>query len=741
MIDRQRDVTPLVQPRSVAVLGASANRRTQGNGVIQNLQKSGYRGRIIPIHPTAEAVDGLSAASAIERLPRDTDLAVVAIPAPGVTASLAELNRAGVRSAMVFTNGFSLAEESAFRHFAGTSAMMIHGPNCMGLINVSDQLPLYPSTITEKVQRGKVALIAQSGSAAISLMNSTNVGFSKVVTMGSEFQVTAPDYMRWLAGDEETSVIGIVLEQIKDPADFARAVASLHVAGKAVVALKVGSSDVGALAVQAHTGALISRNDAYECFFTRCGVPTVADYDEMVATLECFASRLATRLGSRLGIVGISGGETALACDLAAQLKIPIAAWSEATTARVKAAQPGSSGRNPLDLGATVHHTVEQDAEAIDAIVEDAEVDAVVFIQDAQGTLTPTMLGNYLPRIESYGRHGEKTAKPVVLLSPTSENTHPKIAELLTPYGVPVLRGLRNGLVAMRNLGIQAQALKTAKDRPSGRGRIRRKGAAAWIARELAGRSGALPAELTARILTEYDIPLVGSALVRSGKEAEEEAARIGYPLVVKIASPDIPHRSDIGGVELGIQNPKMLRQALERISKRVSEARPDAHIEGFELQPALTQRIEAMAGFLAAPPFGALVLVGTGGTLVELEADRAVGLSPLSRAEASGMIRRTRLGALLGGYRNLVARTNIAELAKLLANLSRLALDLHEHIAECDLNPVLLREVSGEVAVVDALLVAGNPFDPVINREEVTSKTSSAVTGCASSTLKAQVS
>ena len=413
-------------------------------------------------------------------------------------------------------------------------------------------------------------------------MNSTSVGFSKVVTMGSEFQVTAPDYMRWFAGDDETSVIGIVLEQIKDPRSFARAVDSIHAAGKAVVVLKVGTSEIGALAVQAHTGALISRNDAYDCFFARCGVPTVADYDEMVTTLECFASRPATRAGGRLGIVGISGGETALACDLAAQLNVPIADWSEETAARVKAAQPGSTGRNPLDLGATVHHTVEQDAEAIDAIIEDPAVDALVFIQDAQASLTPTMLGNYLPRIQAYGRHGQKTTKPVVLVSPTSENTHTRITEELSSYGVPVLRGLRNGLVALRNLSIQSQALQGAKRRRPAPGAHRRNGAAVPILRELAGHAGPLPAELSARILEAYGIPLVRSALVRSKKEAVEKASEIGYPLVAKVASPDIPHRSDIGGVELGIENPKMLRDAIDRISRKVRKARPQRSARRF---------------------------------------------------------------------------------------------------------------------------------------------------------------
>ncbi|MFI5011979.1 MAG: acetate--CoA ligase family protein [Hyphomicrobiales bacterium] len=707
----QRDVTPLVKPRTVAVLGASANRRTQGNGVIQNLQRSGFGGRIMPIHPSAAAVDGLEATPAIDQLPPGTDLAIVAIPAPGVAASLAQLDRAGVRSAMVFTNGFSPAEEREFRALAQTSRMIIHGPNCMGLINITDQLPLYPSTITEKVQRGKVALIAQSGSAAISLMNSTAVGFSKVVTMGSEFQVTAPDYMRWFAADDETSVIGIVLEAIKDPASFAAAVEAIHAAGKSVAVLKVGKSKVGAQAVEAHTGALISHEDAYDCFFERCRVPTADDYDQLIATLECFVSCRATASGQRIGIVGISGGETALACDLAAELDIPVAVFGEATASRIKAALPGCSGQNPLDLGATVHHTTEQDAAAIDAILDDPQVDTLLVVQDAQATLTPTMLGNYTPRIQAYGRHGQGSSKPVALVSPTSENTHPRIAAELSPCGVPVLRGLRNGLVALRNLGVHGQALAAREGRAREDGARAPSGAAVDIKRALAGLSGPIPAALSTGILTAYGIPLVRSALVRSAQEALAEAERIGYPLVAKISSPDIPHRSDVGGVALGIGNAEALGAAIDRISRSTRAAKPDARIEGFELQEELTDRVEAMVGFLAAPPFGALTLVGTGGTMVELEADRAVGLSPVSPRQAAEMIGRTRLGALLGGYRNLIAKTDPGALASLVSNLSALAADLHEYLSECDLNPVLIRKGTGEVRVVDALMVAGGSF------------------------------
>ncbi len=192
-----RDVTPLVRPRMVAVVGASARRVSQGNVVIANLKDWGFPGRVIPVHPKARSIDGLPAVPSPDAMPVATDLAVLAIPAAGVEEALAGLERAGVRAAIVFANGFSREDEDAVRRFVETSEIVVHGPNCMGLINVTDQVPLYPTRPSERLKPGTVAIVVQSGSAAISVMNSTAVGFSKVITVGSEFQTSAADYARW----------------------------------------------------------------------------------------------------------------------------------------------------------------------------------------------------------------------------------------------------------------------------------------------------------------------------------------------------------------------------------------------------------------------------------------------------------------------------------------------------------------------------------------------------------------
>ena len=344
----------LIRPRAVAVIGASSRRSNNGNVVLTNLRDAGFNGLVIPVHAEAAEIDGYATARSIEDLAAGTDLAVVSVPASGVADVVRRLDRAGVRSAMVMSAGFTPAEETELREIATQGRILMHGPNCMGLVNVSDALSLYTAKVSPRVHRGPVALLAQSGSAAIAVMNSANVGFSKVVTLGSEFRVTSADYLRWLAHDDETQVIGVVMESIQDPDEFADALDLAQAAGKSVVVLKVGQSQAGALATLAHTGALIRDRDAVECFFARCGIPTVADYEELVAALEGMAVSRWRPNGMRLGVVGISGGEVALICDLAEAADVPLASFTPETAERLKMLLPGSSGLNPLDLGATV---------------------------------------------------------------------------------------------------------------------------------------------------------------------------------------------------------------------------------------------------------------------------------------------------------------------------------------------------------------------------------------------------
>lgn len=700
------DVTSMVRPRSVAVIGASAKRMTQGNVVIGNLKDWGYRGAVLPVHPQAAEIDGLKALNSVAALPPDTDVAIVAIPAAQVEGVLGELAQSPVRSAIVFTNGFSPDEERALREMDGAGRLIVHGPNCMGLVNFTDSIPLYPSRPSKRLRPGKVAIVAQSGSAAISVMNSTVIGLSKVVTVGSEFHVGAADYIRWLADDDATTAIGVVAESIKDPVALAFAAEAVHAAGKSLVVLKVGRSATGMAATQAHTGALVSDGDAYDDFFAATGIATVADYDELVAALECAAVTRKMVAGASIGIVGISGGQTALACDIAEASGIGVAAFGEETAARLRQALPGVPGLNPVDFGATVNEGERNVPAAISAVLDDANVAAVAVLQDTQESLNPATLQNYMNVLTVYAESGRTARKPFVVISPTSENVDPGVRALLAENGVPLLRGLTPGLRAVGTLALGRPGPAGAWADARRPGRAAHNARAGELRRMLAGRSGALDPATAFDVLRAYGLPVVRSVVARDADEAVRRAGEVGFPMVVKVASADIQHRSDVGGVVLDVMDEPSLRAAIGRIAASVAAAMPDAAIDGYEMQEQLVDGVEAMAGFTAAAPFGPLVVAGSGGTLVEVMADRVAKLAPITADEARRMLAQTKLARILGGYRNLMPATDTGPLADLVVGLSQLAGDLDGVMVACDLNPVLVRKGTGEVRIVDALCI-----------------------------------
>jgi len=702
-----RDVTPLVRPRSVAVVGASSRRVSQGNLVISNLEEWGFPGRVIPVHPKAASIDGLPAVSSPEALPEEVDLAVLAIPAAGVGDALSGLERAGVRAVIVFANGFAREDEDAVRRFAETSQIVIQGPNCMGLINVTDQVRLYPTRPSVRVKPGNVALVAQSGSAAISVMNTAAVGFSRVITVGSEFQVTAADYVSWLARDAATSVIGVITERIANPVAFAEAAELAHAAGKAFIVLKVGTSGLGTAAAEAHTGALVGKRDGYDRYFAECDIATVRDYDELIASLECQAlGRHPLRPGARIGVIGISGGQGALACDVAEQVSVPLARFGEATKMALARFLPGATGENPIDIGATVQEEDRHIREAVDAVLADDDVDGVALIQDAQTTLNPRTLRSYESILSGYSEAASATSKPVVMISPTSEVLDETVTNRLASHGVPVVRGLREGFVAIGNLSKGTPGRAGAWATSHGTTGRELAPEVAALRAEIEQKPGRLSMETCHRLLDLYNISRARSIVVETETEAMARAGEIGFPMVVKLVSKAVAHRSDVGGVVLGVGDEDALAHAIASIAAAITSRLPDATIDGFELQEELRGSIEAMAGFTRSPPFGALMTVGTGGTMVELDADRALGLAPVSVEDAERMIRETRLGRLLTGYRNLIPSTNLHPLARLMADLSALATDFGEALSACDLNPVMVEKESGAVRVVDALLI-----------------------------------
>lgn len=702
-----RTVGRLIVPESVAVIGASARRETQGNRVIANLVRYGFGGKIIPVHPSAEIVDGWSAVPSIEALPESVDVAMVCTPASSTADVIRRLDRIGCNAAVVVAAGFTDTEDLELRSTIRQVDMAVNGPNCMGLINLTDSIPLYTAPFRDPCPRGNVSLIAQSGSAAIAIVNTPGLGFARVITSGNEYGLTSARYLSWLAEDDATEAVGLIIESIPNPDAFTESARRFQASGKGLVVLKVGRSNDGARATKAHTGALLSRYDAYESLFRRAGVATVRDYDELVAVLQCLSSRLEPAKGRRVAILGISGGQAGVACDVAEDVGIPLARFSSETVHRIQQALPGTPGTNPIDFGARVARTPAEQESVWQAVIDDPSVDSVLVLQDAQSSLPLSAEHLYLQQAALVVRASEWTQKPIVVASNTSADSHPLLREALGP-SVPLLRGIREALVALRSLaaggGCEAAAPGIPEDSPEG---ALPHGLREEIALVVGKRPGQpLGSELTQRILSAYGIPFVRSGFAQDVDQACEVASSLGFPVVIKVSSRDIPHRSMVGGVEVDVRDESGVRAAIDLISVRVRQYAPSAKIEGYEIQEALGDSLEAIVGFRRESPFTPLVMVGSGGIYAELFKDVASELAPMTREEARQLIGRTKLGERLSGYHGLTTETPRSGLAEVIHRVSVLAADLGTLISECDLNPVMIASATGRTVAVDALLV-----------------------------------
>lgn len=702
---RRAAIGAIMSPKSVAVIGASGERHTLGNQVLKNLRERGYAGSVTAVHRRASQIEGFPVVPSISELPSDLDVAMVSVPAEGVPAVLQDLDQRGCRAAVVPAAGFDERQETELRAVIEDLRLLFTGPNCLGVLSVASKTPLWTPNFRGDLPRGRLALIAQSGSAAISVTSSPGVAFSRIISSGNEASLTSADYLSWLATDDETDAVGLILESVKDPAAFTNAVQQMRAVGKPLVALKVGRSQDGSRAAAAHTGALVTPYDAYEAFFGRVGVPLVADYDELVGTLQCLAlPSLPASTGKSIGVFTISGGQSSLACDLAIENGLRIASFSHTTKNLIQEALPDTSGENPVDVGASIGAARRKPDQALRAVLDDPGVDAVMVIQDAHGKLPLNEEHGYLTNVRRVAEVSRDAKKPIILVSSASADLHPLFERALDGSPVPMLRGLRAGLVALRSLAVsEPHARLTAPPfRP---------GNLLDLRQAIAQESGNLSYHLTQRILHAYELPTVNSAFAKDVDEAVHIAPQLLYPVVVKVASRDLPHKTDVGGVIVGVSSPSELVAAVHTIAEQVEQQASDAVIEGFEFQHQIEGAVtETLLGFTVEPPFGPMVVVGSGGTLAELIDDRAAELAPLSTEEAVGMIQETALGRLLGGYRGILPPTDTRPLAQAVERLAALAIDLGDLLSEGDLNPAFVASPSGTVQIADALFVRQAP-------------------------------
>ena len=692
-------VTAMLEARSVALVGASARPGSLGARMITEVARSPSRPRTYLVNPRYADIDGTPCLPSLAELPEPVDLALLAVPDSALEAQLGAAARSQARSAVIFGSAFDLPGTSGLRGrlaaIAARAGMAVCGAGCMGFVNVARGLRAV-GYVEPDLHPGPVALVTHSGSVFSALLRARRgFGFSLAVSSGQELVTTAAAYARYALSLPETRVLALVLEAIRDAADLRAALAEALAADVPAVLLSVGASEAGQALVSAHSGALAAADGAWEALAAAYGLHRVRDLAELADTLELFAvGRGGARRCGGPGTGGIatvhdSGLERAHVADLAAELGVPFAPLGPATRGRLAAVlEEGLAPDNPLDVWGTGRDTEPLFAECLSALAADPAVAAVALAVD----LVPEFDGD-----ESYPRAvlaaAERTAKPVAVLAGLAAAVDPAAAARLRAAGVPVLEGTRTGLLALRHLLDHAEP----KDPPPDSAPAQAPGATARRWRETLLRDPAPSGAVLFDLLRDYGIPAVRSRQATTRIAAVAAAAAIGYPVVLKTDEPGIAHKSDVGGVRLGLGDPGAVGAAYDDLAARLGP-----RVLLCQTAPPGT---ELALGVVRDAALGPLLVVSAGGVLIEIFAERAVLLAPVTRSAAVTALRRLRLAAVLAGTRGQPP-ADLGAIADAITGLSRLACDLGDVLAALDINPLICGP-SGAVAA-DVLAVPG---------------------------------
>ncbi|HEU5269716.1 MAG TPA: GNAT family N-acetyltransferase [Jatrophihabitans sp.] len=681
----------LLMPASVAVVGAGSRDRSVGREVLRNLLQGGFRGELFVVNPNHRHVLGVPAVRSATELPIAVDLAVIAVPAAQVVDAVAACGRRGVRAVLVVSSGFGelgpagRREQDRLVAVVREHGMRLVGPNCLGLINTDPSVRLNATFAPLEVSAGGLALASQSGALGIAILRSAagcGLGISQFVSIGNKADVSGNDLLIAWAGDARTKVIGLYLESFGNPRKFAR-IARRVSAAKPVLAIKAGRSQAGQRAGQSHTAAAAASDVISDALFEQAGVLRVDTMEQMLDAARVLGD-LPVPAGSRVVVVGNSGGPGILAADAAVAAGLTVAELTEPVRAAIARLAPGAAAtENPIDLGAGMQPIALEGVLA--TLLHAPEVDAVL------GIVTQTLVADNDELELAFVRAATGSDKPIVMVQTGERNRSLPVSEdrALPVFGFPEPAAQALG-VACRYGRIRQEPVPATRPADSGRadadppGTERRAAVrrlvSGWLAEGSAdGRSGGwLDAGRAADLLDRYGVRVCRHRLVRSLTEAEAAGELLGYPLAAKVVG--VVHKSDIGGVRLGIGDAEQLRSAYRQLA--------GAAPAGVLLQPMVAGDAEIIVGGMQDPVFGPVVMVGAGGVFADLVADRRFLLAPVGAERAAAAVAELRLARVLDGYRGRPPVSRQA-LAELVSRVAALVEELPE-VAEIDLNPVL---------------------------------------------------
>lgn len=689
-----RNLEYLFRPKSVAVIGASTRPRSVGIIVMRNLLEGGFGGPIMPVNPHYEAVAGVLAYPDVASLPRAPELAVICTPPPTVPKLIDDLGARGTKAAIVLTAGLSAAQgtsghslQEALLQAARTHQLRILGPNCVGLM--VPPVGMNASFAHTQALPGKIAFVSQSGALTTAVLDwakSQDIGFSHFISLGDSIDVDFGDVLDYLASDPDTDAILLYIEAIKATRKFMSA-ARAAARNKQVLAVKAGRAPEGAQAAASHTGALAGADTVYDAAIRRAGMLRVYTFEDLFNAVETLA-RVKSKLGDRLTILTNGGGAGVMAADALALSGGRLAVLPEATLDKLNGILPATwSHANPVDIIGDA--PVKRYVETLEILLQDSQSDAILFIHAPTAIVPSDEIATALVEVIKQdscnvltcwlGGDGVAEARRIVNDSgiPTYDTPERAVKAFLQ-----MVEYRRNQELLMETPVSIPTLFKPNTDK-----------AKSIVQTVVADQRDMLSESEAKTVLAAYGIPVVETRVARTPEEAGHVAQQIGFPVAVKIISPDVTHKSDVGGVVLDLDCVEAIALAANAMADRLQKLHPEARLEGFSVQ-AMARRpnaFELIIGVTTDPVFGPVVVFGQGGTAVELIGDRAIGLPPLNTSLARELIGRTHIAKLLAGYRNQPPANRDALMLALI-QIAQLVIDLPE-IAELDINPLLADE------------------------------------------------
>ncbi|MCZ2406895.1 MAG: bifunctional acetate--CoA ligase family protein/GNAT family N-acetyltransferase [Burkholderiales bacterium] len=693
-----RNLDSLFDPRSVAVIGASGRPYSVGGTLWRNMHTGGYAGAVYPVNPKHAELSGVRCYASVDDLPETPELAVICTPPATVVGLVRALAARGTRAAVVISAGLTADQKQAMLDAARPTLMRILGPNCVGLL--APHARLNASFAHIPARPGELAFVSQSGALVTAMLDwaeARQIGFSHFVSLGEHADVDFGDMLDFLASDAHTRAILLYIESLDQARKFMSA-ARAAARNKPVIVVKAGRSAQGQKAAASHTGALAGADDVIDAAIARAGMLRVDTLEALFLAAEIL-TRFKAPIGDRVTILTNGGGAGVMAADAAAAHGVPLAELTPALLHELDAVLPANWSRgNPVDIIGDA--PTQRYVDALQALARHPQdTGTLLFLQAPTAIVPSTDIARALvPVVRPAGR------RPLPLVS--SWIGGPAVAEarrLFTEAGIACYDMPEQAVAAIGMLQAyarnQAELTEAPPSRPAGAApdvaRVRQ-----LVAEVLAGGRDMLTEPEAKAVCEAYHIPVVATRVVPPDPQAAAaEAERIGFPVVLKILSADISHKSDVGGVVLNLQDADDVRAAAQAMLARIGKSHPQARLEGFTVQAMvrLKQAQELIIGASIDPVFGPVILFGQGGTAVEVMKDSAMALPPLNAPLARALIQRTRVARLLAGYRD-VPPARLDAVIDTLTAVSQLLADVPE-VAELDINPLIVNH-EGAVAL-----------------------------------------